>query len=73
LCWTQLSIDTTSHGNENLEALAPLVISLQHAGTEAAYLRSLDKFVEEREKNIEEICGDNYEVCDDATRNTNSD
>jgi exocyst complex component 6 len=38
------------------------VINLQNTGTEAAYLRSLDKFVEEKEKDIEAICGDNYEV-----------
>ena len=49
-------------GQENLEALAPLVVSLQDTGTEQVYLRSLDRFVEEKEKQIEEICGDNYEV-----------
>lgn len=31
-------------------------------GTEQLYLRTLDKFVEEKEREIEEICGENYEV-----------
>jgi hypothetical protein len=39
-----------------------LVVSLQDTSTEQVYLRSLDRFVEEKEKQIEEICGDNYEV-----------
>jgi hypothetical protein len=45
-----------------LEALAPLVVSLQETGSEQTYLRSLDRFVEEKEKQIEEICDENYEV-----------
>ncbi|KAG7562727.1 hypothetical protein FFLO_01788 [Filobasidium floriforme] len=57
---SQLSIPATG-GQENLEALAPLVVSLQDTSTEQVYLRSLDRFVEEKEKQIEEICGDNYE------------
>jgi hypothetical protein len=57
----QLSIPS-SGGTENLEALAPLVVSLQETGSEQAYLRSLDRFVEEKEKQIEEICDENYEV-----------
>ena len=51
-----------SGGPENLEALAPLVVTLQETGSEQAYLRSLDRFVEEKEKQIEDICDENYEV-----------
>jgi hypothetical protein len=35
---------------------------LQDDGTEQVYLRCLDRFVQEKEKEIEEICGENYEV-----------
>lgn len=38
------------------------MIGLQHAGSEQLYLTALDKFVEEKERDIEAICGDNYEV-----------
>lgn len=57
----QLSIPATG-GQENLEALAPLVQSLQDTSSEQVYLRSLDHYVEEKERQIEEICGENYEV-----------
>lgn len=47
---------------ENLEALVPLIRSLQETGTEQLYLRKLDLFVEEKEREIEQICNENYEV-----------
>lgn len=58
------SIASTSSTNqsENLEALVPLVRSLQETGTEQLYLRKLDLFVEEKEREIEQICNENYEV-----------
>jgi hypothetical protein len=55
-------LDTTSSGAENLEALAPLIKSIQDSDSEQLYLRSLDKFVEEKEGEIEKICSGNYEV-----------
>lgn len=58
----QVTLDTTSSGAENLEALAPLIKSLQESDSEQLYLRSLDKFVEEKENEIEKICQGNYEV-----------
>lgn len=59
----QITLDTTSSGAENLEALAPLIKSIQDTDSEQLYLRSLDKFVEEKESEIEKICQGNYEVC----------
>jgi hypothetical protein len=58
----QITLDPTSTTSENLEALAPLIKSVQDGDSEQLYLRSLDNFVEEKEKEIEKICGDNYEV-----------
>lgn len=58
----QITLDTTSSGTENLEALAPLIKSIQDTDSEQLYLRSLDKFVEEKEGEIEKICSGNYEV-----------
>ncbi|WVO22126.1 uncharacterized protein IAS62_003451 [Cryptococcus decagattii] len=46
---------------QNLEALAPLIKSIQDTDSEQLYLRSLDSFVEEKEREIEEICQENYE------------
>jgi hypothetical protein len=43
--------------------LAPLIKSIQDTDSEQIYLRSLDKFVEEKEGEIEKICSGNYEVC----------
>lgn len=57
-----MTLDTTSSGAENLEALAPLIKSIQESDSEQLYLRSLDKFVEEKENEIEKICQGNYEV-----------
>lgn len=57
-----MTLDTTSSGAENLEALAPLITSIQESDSEQLYLRSLDKFVEEKENEIEKICQANYEV-----------
>jgi hypothetical protein len=45
-----------------LEALAPLIKSIQDTDSEQLYLRSLDTFVEEKEKEIEKICEENYEA-----------
>jgi predicted HAD superfamily phosphohydrolase len=59
---TQVTLDATSSGAENLEALAPLIKSIQDTDSEQIYLRSLDKFVEEKEGEIEKICSGNYEV-----------
>jgi hypothetical protein len=58
----QITLDTTSSGAENLEALAPLIKSIQDSDSEQLYLRSLDKFVEEKEGEIEKICSGNYEA-----------
>ncbi|KAL7421699.1 Rab GTPase-binding exocyst subunit S15 [Cryptotrichosporon argae] len=57
----QLSIDPTSSTTENLEALAPLIKSIHDTDSEQLYLRSLDKFVEDKEREIEKICEGNYE------------
>jgi hypothetical protein len=56
-----VTLDPTSSTSENLEALAPLIKSIQDTDSEQLYLRSLDTFVEEKETEIE-ICGENYEV-----------
>ena len=58
----QITLDPTSSTTENLEAIAPLIKSIQDSDSEQIYLRSLDKFVEEKEKEIQKICEDNYEV-----------
>jgi hypothetical protein len=55
-------LDTGSNTAENCEALAPLIKSVQDTDSEQLYLRSLDKFVEEKEREIEKICEGNYEV-----------
>ncbi|WVR07118.1 hypothetical protein IAU60_004159 [Kwoniella sp. DSM 27419] len=57
----QINLDPTSSNTENLEALAPLIKSIQDTDSEQLYLRSLDKFVEEKEREIEKICEGNYE------------
>ncbi|OCF36896.1 hypothetical protein I316_01494 [Kwoniella heveanensis BCC8398] len=57
----QINLDPTSSTTENLEALAPLIKSIQDTDSEQLYLRSLDKFVEEKEREIEKICEGNYE------------
>ncbi|KIR67312.1 hypothetical protein I314_02530 [Cryptococcus bacillisporus CA1873] len=57
----QINLDPTSSTTENLEALAPLIKSIQDTDSEQLYLRSLDNFVEEKEREIEEICQENYE------------
>lgn len=46
-----------------MEALAPLIRSIQETDSEQVYLRSLDKLVEEKEKEIGKVVEDNYEVC----------
>ncbi|WVQ99360.1 hypothetical protein IAU59_006493 [Kwoniella sp. CBS 9459] len=57
----QINLDPTSSTTENLEALAPLIKSIQDTDSDQLYLRSLDKFVEEKEREIEKICEGNYE------------
>ncbi|WVN88298.1 uncharacterized protein L203_103503 [Cryptococcus depauperatus CBS 7841] len=57
----QINLDPTNSTTENLEALAPLIKSIQDTESEQLYLRSLDSFVEEKEKDIEKICEENYE------------
>lgn len=57
-----LASSSGSGPNENLEAMAIIVKMLQESGTEQYYLRRLDQFVEEKEREIEQICDDNYEV-----------
>lgn len=59
----KINLDPASSTTENLEALAPLIKSIQDTDSEQLYLRSLDNFVEEKEREIEEICQENYEVC----------
>ena len=58
----QVTLDPSSSTTENLEALAPLIKSIQDNDSEQLYLRSLDGFVEEKEREIEKICESNYEV-----------
>ncbi|KAL1413544.1 Rab GTPase-binding exocyst subunit S15 [Vanrija albida] len=57
----QISLDPTSSSAENLESLTPLIKSIQESESEQLYLRSLDRFVEEKETEIERICETNYE------------
>lgn len=59
----QVTLDPTSGTTENLEGLAPLIKTIQDTDSEQAYLRSLDKYVEEKERDIQRICESNYEVC----------
>lgn len=58
----QITLDSSSTGTENVEALAPLIRSIQDTDAEQIYLRSLDKLVEEKEKEISKVVEDNYEV-----------
>ncbi|EIW70745.1 hypothetical protein M231_02602 [Tremella mesenterica] len=57
----QITLDPASGAAENFEALAPLIKSIQETDSEQIYLRALDKFVEEKEREIEKICEENYE------------
>ncbi|RSH87449.1 hypothetical protein EHS25_003359 [Saitozyma podzolica] len=57
----QITLDPSSSTAENLEALAPLVKSIQDTDSEQIYLKSLDAFVGEKEAEIERICEGNYE------------
>ncbi|WVQ72415.1 hypothetical protein IAR50_001967 [Cryptococcus sp. DSM 104548] len=57
----QINLDPTSSTTENLEAIAPLIKSIQDTDSEQLYLKSLDAFVDEKEKEIESICAGNYE------------
>jgi hypothetical protein len=59
----EITLDPSSSTAENLEALAPLIKSIQDTDSEQLYLKSLDSFVEEKESEIERICEGNYEVC----------
>lgn len=59
---SQITLDPSSSTAENLEALAPLVKSIQDTDSEQIYLKSLDAFVGEKEAEIERICEGNYEV-----------
>jgi hypothetical protein len=63
----QITLDPSSSTAENLEALAPLVKSIQDTDSEQIYLKSLDAFVGEKEAEIERICEGNYEVGVDGT------
>ncbi|KAK4689058.1 exocyst complex component 6, partial [Tremellales sp. Uapishka_1] len=58
---SQITFDPTTSATENYEAFAPLIKSIQDTDSEQLYLRSLDRFVEEKEKEIEKICEGNYE------------
>jgi hypothetical protein len=59
---SQVNLDPGASSAENLEALAPLIKSIQDNDSEQIYLQSLDKFVEEKEREIEKICDSSYEV-----------
>lgn len=58
----QITLDPTSSTTENFEALTPLIKTIQESESEQLYLNSLDRFVEEKEREIEQICESNYEV-----------
>lgn len=58
----QITLDPTSATTENFEALTPLIKTIQESESEQLYLNSLDRFVEEKEREIEQICETNYEV-----------
>lgn len=60
----QITLDPASGASENFEALAPLIKTIQDTDSEQLYLQSLDRFVGEKEKEIEKICENNYEVGD---------
>ncbi|EJT53129.1 exocyst complex subunit Sec15 [Trichosporon asahii var. asahii CBS 2479] len=57
----QITLDPTSATTENFEALTPLIKTIQESESEQLYLNSLDRFVEEKEREIEQICETNYE------------
>lgn len=57
----QASLSTTQ---DNFEPLGPIIKQLHEQGLEDIFLRSLDRFVEDKEREIEHICGENYEVSD---------
>ncbi|KAL7412016.1 putative exocyst complex subunit Sec15 [Mrakia frigida] len=46
---------------ENFEPLGPIIRQLHDQGLEDVFLKSLGKFVEDKEGEIEKICGENYQ------------
>jgi hypothetical protein len=49
-------------GQDNFEPLGAVIKQLHDQGLEDVFLRSLGKFVEDKESEIEKICGENYQV-----------
>ncbi len=45
---------------ENLEQLGPIIKSLDEAGQQDAFLRYLEDFVQEKDREIEKICNENH-------------
>lgn len=57
------SVSSSSGGTQDsFDSLGPIIRQLHDQGNEDVFLRSLSKFVEDKEGEIEKICGENYQV-----------
>ncbi|POY70555.1 hypothetical protein BMF94_6469 [Rhodotorula taiwanensis] len=54
------SISSTS-GAGDIEALGPILVNIYRSRQQEAYLRALKTFVAEKEHEIEQVCGNNYQ------------
>ncbi|KAG9015549.1 hypothetical protein FRB94_000154 [Tulasnella sp. JGI-2019a] len=57
----QIHLLDTSSNNENLESLVPLLKSVHDNHQVEAFLRTTQNLVDSKEKEIETICGNNYQ------------
>jgi exocyst complex component 6 len=57
----QIHLLDGSSSSENLEQLGPIIKSVYSSRHQEAYLRTLKQLVENKDKEIEEICGENYQ------------
>lgn len=67
----QIHLLDPSSTTENLESLAPLIKAVHDSHHVEAFLRTTQGLVESKEKEIEKICGDNYQVPGCTSRHPN--
>lgn len=53
---------TTSTSSANEVDLGPIILNIHKSGQQDDYLRALRAFVTEQEKEIEEVCANNYQA-----------
>src|SRR6201996_9255078 len=56
----QIHLLDPSSSSENLEQLGPIIKQVYSARHQEAYLRALTDLVELKDREIEQICGENY-------------